>query len=155
MSRVAGERNSAHYGTSLMRIQHPGAQGKQMRHERRESLERVFAGAGRARQRNDRGLATCADDAPGHRRTRSGLAAIFEKGILDAVVSALKKRDDRLRGDIVRCRAGAAGENEERFILEVAVTQDRLLDFQTVIGDDAAVRYLQAEKREAVAQNLT
>ena len=155
MSRVAGERNSARSGTSLMRIQRPGAQGKQMRHERRESLERVLAGSGRTWQSNDRGLAACADYAPGHRRTRSGLATIFEKRVLDPVVSTLKKRDNRLRGDIVRCWAGAAGEDEQQSILEIAVTENGPLDFQTVIGNDTAVRDLQAEEREAVAQNLT
>jgi len=128
-----------------MRIRRPGAQGQQVRHERRQCLERVLAGSGRTRQRDDRGLAACTDDAPGHRRAWSGLATILEKRVLDPIISALKKRDDRLRGDIVRCRSGAAGEDGQRSILEVAVPQDCLLDLQAVIRDDTAVGYLQAE----------
>lgn len=113
MKRDVEGHSFAHYGTSLMRIKRPGAQGQQMRHEWRQRLKGVLAGSGRTGQRNDRGLAARADYAPGHRRTRSGLATIFEKRILDSVVATLQKRDDRLGRDIIRCRSGAAGENEE------------------------------------------
>lgn len=46
MNHAVGGRNCALCGTKLMRIQRPGAQGKEVRHERAESLQSVFAGTG-------------------------------------------------------------------------------------------------------------